>query len=141
LFTQARLTCVGEKTVAVKPVGGRGTAATVITCVVKAIPRALLTLSVTVKFPVVAKVWTGFWRVLFAVPSPKLQDQAVGTPVDISVKVTARGAGPMLTLIAKRATGTAGTAGGGGTTGAAGVVKVTTFEGTELPIRFDAITR
>jgi hypothetical protein len=48
----------------------------------------LLTVRVTVLAPAVAKVWLGFWDVEVA-PSPKLHDQDVGDPVDVSVNATA----------------------------------------------------
>jgi hypothetical protein len=35
----------------------------------------------------VAKAWVGFWAVLVP-PSPKLQDQEVGLPVEVSVNCT-----------------------------------------------------
>ena len=41
-------------------------------------------------------------------PSPKFQDQAVGFPVEESVKCTASGAWPLLGLALKLATGAAG---------------------------------
>jgi hypothetical protein len=40
-------------------------------------------------------------------PSPKLQDQAVGLPEDVSVKATASGAGPLVGEALKLATGAA----------------------------------
>ena len=51
-------------------------------------PAALVAVRVTVNAPAAAKEWVGFWIELVAVPSPKFQDQAVGLPVEASVKVT-----------------------------------------------------
>ncbi len=39
-------------------------------------------------------VWVGFWAVDLP-PSPKSHAQLVGAPVEVSVKVTASGAGPL----------------------------------------------
>ncbi len=50
-------------------------------------PTALVAVRVTVKAPEVAKAWVGFCCVLVP-PSPKVQDQAVGVLVEVSVKVT-----------------------------------------------------
>jgi hypothetical protein len=38
-------------------------------------------------------------------PSPKVHDQLVGLPVEVSLKVTARGAVPLVGLAVKDATG------------------------------------
>jgi hypothetical protein len=38
-------------------------------------------------------------------PSPKLQDQAVGLPEDVSVKATVSGAGPLVGVALKLAAG------------------------------------
>jgi hypothetical protein len=51
-------------------------------------PELLVTVRVTVLDPAVVKMWLGF-RVVEVVPSPKLQDQAVGLPSDVSVNCTA----------------------------------------------------
>ena len=51
-------------------------------------PEALVTVRVTVFVPTLANAWLGFWAVL-VVPSPKLQDQDVGSPEDVSVNWTA----------------------------------------------------
>jgi hypothetical protein len=45
------------------------------------------------------------------VASPKFQLQVVGTPVVVSVKLTANGAAPLVALARKEATGIAGTPG------------------------------
>jgi hypothetical protein len=111
LSTQARVTVVDELAVAVRPLGAFGTLETVTTWTVEDVPRALVAVSVTAKIPIEANVWVGFWRVLTAVPSPKFQDQLVGTPEVASVKVTDKGATPVLALMAKAATGIAGTGG------------------------------
>jgi hypothetical protein len=50
-------------------------------------PEALLTVRVTVLDPVVAKAWLGFCEVEVD-PSPKVQLQDVGPPVDVSVNRT-----------------------------------------------------
>jgi hypothetical protein len=49
-------------------------------------------------------VWEGFWAVE-VVPSPKFHAQLVGAFVEESVKVTARGAAPLVGLAVKEATG------------------------------------
>jgi hypothetical protein len=49
-------------------------------------------------------VWLGLWVVLVE-PSPKLHDQLVTLPVEASVKVTARGAVPLVGLALNLATG------------------------------------
>ena len=56
--------------------------------VVLFVPELFVTVRVTVFVPAVAYVWVGFWAVLVD-PSPKLHDQAVGLPVDVSVNCTA----------------------------------------------------
>ena len=45
-------------------------------------PQALVAVRVTVEDPGFGKVWTGCWAVLVP-PSPKVQDQAVGEPVEV----------------------------------------------------------
>jgi hypothetical protein len=50
-------------------------------------PEALLTARVTVLGPVVVKAWPGFCKVEVD-PSPKVQLQDVGPPVDVSVNWT-----------------------------------------------------
>jgi hypothetical protein len=50
-------------------------------------PELLVTVRLTVLDPAVVYEWLGFWAV-FVVPSPKLHDQAVGLPADVSVNCT-----------------------------------------------------
>ena len=47
-------------------------------------PPALPTVKVTVNVPAVLNEWAGFWDALVP-PSPKVQDQDVGLPVEASV--------------------------------------------------------
>ena len=51
------------------------------------VPPALLAVRVTVNVPAAEYVWVGFSAVLVE-PSPKVQDQEVGEPVEVSVNVT-----------------------------------------------------
>ena len=52
-------------------------------------------------------MWLGFCAVEVP-PSPNVQDQEVGLPVDVSVKATVRGGAPEVGLPVKFATGVAG---------------------------------
>ncbi len=54
--------------------------------------------------PALAYWWDGFCSVLVP-PSPNVQSQLVGLPVDWSVKLTVRGAQPELGVALKAATG------------------------------------
>ena len=67
-------------------------------------PFALVAVRVTVKVPDVAKAWVGFCCVLVP-PSPKVQAQAVGVLVDVSVKVTVWPMAGALGVEVKAATG------------------------------------
>jgi hypothetical protein len=62
-------------------------ALTVTTLLAVELPAAFVAASVTVYEPAATKAWVGLWRVLVA-PSPKLQDQEAGLPVDASVNWT-----------------------------------------------------
>jgi hypothetical protein len=67
-------------------------------------PLALLAVSATVYVPAALYVWFGFcWDEV--PPSPKLHDQAVGLPEDVSVKATVSGAGPLVREALKLAAG------------------------------------
>jgi hypothetical protein len=58
-------------------------------------PLALLAVSATVYVPAALYVWFGFcWEEVL--PSPKLQDQAVGPPEDVSVNATVSGDVPLV---------------------------------------------
>src|SRR5262249_9475796 len=71
-------------------------------------------------------------RAELVVPSPNVQAQEVGVLVDVSVKVTARGAVPLVVFVLKLATG--------GIT-AAPTVMLTSFEnGLSLPVLSTAVT-
>jgi hypothetical protein len=76
-------------------------------------PPALEAVSVTVKVPALVYVCDGLCAVLVE-PSPKLHDQLLGTPVDVSVKLAVR---PDVVAV-KPAVGFAGGGGGGGGGGA-----------------------
>jgi hypothetical protein len=56
-------------------------------------PAEFVAVRVTVYAPATLYVWLGF-RWIEVVPSPKFQDQLVGAPVELSVKLTVRGACP-----------------------------------------------
>jgi hypothetical protein len=88
-------------------------------------PLALVAVKVTVKVPALLKVWLGFFTLLVP-PSPKLQDQLVGELVEVSVKLTARGAVPLVGLALKPATG-------------AGEVTVIVFEVLLEPLLLEAV--
>jgi hypothetical protein len=111
LSVQVKATDVELVAAAARAVGVAGMEATVMTCVATLVPRALVAVSVTGKMPAAAKVCAGLWRVDRALPSPKFHDQLVGTPVVVSVNLTARGGWPMDGVAAKEATGMAGTGG------------------------------
>jgi hypothetical protein len=69
-------------------------------------PPALLAVSETVYVPGAMYVWTGFWTVAFStLPSPKVHCHTVGTFADVSVKVTARGAVPVVGVPVNDVTG------------------------------------
>ena len=71
-------------------------------------PDELETVRLTEYVPGEVYVWLGFCAVDVP-PSPKLHDQDVGLPDEVSVKATASGAGPLVGDAVKLATG-----GGGG---------------------------
>ena len=96
---------------AARLVGAPGRAATVITWVATSVPRALVAVSVMAKTPAAVNVWVGFWTVEAGLPSPKFQDHEVGTPVVVSVNLTARGGAPTEGVGVNDATGMAGTGG------------------------------
>ena len=50
-------------------------------------------------------MWAGGFCTLLVVPSPKFQDQPVTLPVEVSLKVASSGAGPLVGLAVKPATG------------------------------------
>jgi hypothetical protein len=72
-------------------------------------PSAFVAVRVTVYVPPPLYVWLGFWSVdPFALPdpgSPKFQLQDVGLPVDVSVKLTTRGAVPLVGAAVNEALG------------------------------------
>ena len=47
------------------------------------------------------------WRSVLVLPLPKFQAHVVMLPVEVSVKVTAKGAGPLVGVALKAATGLA----------------------------------
>ena len=57
------------------------------------------------KRPVAVYVWLGFCTGR-GLESPKVQDQEVGLPVEVSVKLTASGGAPLVGVPVKFATGT-----------------------------------
>jgi len=57
------------------------------------VPELFVTVNVTVYFPGIKYVVDGFFKVDVA-PFPKFQNQAVGFPVETSVKLTTRGEQP-----------------------------------------------
>ena len=69
------------------------------------LPPEFFTVELTVNFPAVLYVWTGFLTVELDVPSPKLQFHEVGAPVLESVKATFTGAFPEVGVAEKFATG------------------------------------
>jgi hypothetical protein len=71
----------------VKEAASVGEVTTVTTCVALFDDVALLAVKVTLYVPFVANTWLGF-REVEVPPSLKFQDQAVGAPVDVSVKWT-----------------------------------------------------
>ena len=69
-------------------------------------PPALLAVSATVYVPAALYAWFGFcWEEVL--PSPKLQDQAVGPPEDVSVNATVSGDVPLVGEALKLAVGAA----------------------------------
>jgi hypothetical protein len=78
----------GALGVEVKAATGARTAWDTVTLLLTVLePAALVAVSETVKVPEAAKAWVGFLDVLVP-PSPKVQAQAVGVLVEVSLKVT-----------------------------------------------------
>ncbi len=72
------------------------------------LPFALLAVNVTLYFPALLYVCTGFFSVELP-PSPKVHFHAVGAPVLWSLKLTVRGTLPIAGVAEKAVTGTAST--------------------------------
>lgn len=82
-------------------------AVTVIVALADVDPVLLAAVNFAVKVPA-AEYWCdGDWDVDVP-PSPNVQDHDVGEPVDVSVKLTGRGAGPDVGEAVKAATGAVG---------------------------------
>ena len=74
--------------------------------VVMLLPAELVAFRLTVYVAFAQYVCTGFFIVEFVqLPSPKVQFQLVGLLVEVSVKVTVRGAVPVRCAAVKEATG------------------------------------
>ena len=71
------------------------------------LPTAFLTIKLTVYFPTLLYLCTGFWSVEMLL-LPKFQDQEVDDPVLLSVNFTVSGAFPVVGDAEKFATGSAG---------------------------------
>jgi hypothetical protein len=72
--------------------------------VVVLLPAALVTLKLTLYFPAIVYLCTGFFWVEYVL-SPKLHFHDVGAPVLLSAKATFKGDLPEVTLLAKFAIG------------------------------------